>query len=173
MNKAVAFVGPSGSGKTTLICRLVSELQRRGLRCAVIKHAHHGFEMDHPGKDTFRMREAGAAAVVIASGTATAFWRREVEQRRAEELIEEFVADYDLVLVEGYHRSSLPKVLLPGAEEAGYEVVGPVWARVSATEPSSAAAPIPRFHRDEVAALADFLTGEGEGRDQGAATPPR
>ena len=64
---AVGFVGASGSGKTTLITRVLPALREAGLRVAVLKHAHHGFDMDRPGKDTFRAREAGASQVLVAS----------------------------------------------------------------------------------------------------------
>ena len=65
--KAVGFAGYSGSGKTTLVERLIPALKLRGLRVSVVKHAHHKFDIDHPGKDTHRHREAGAFEVVVAS----------------------------------------------------------------------------------------------------------
>lgn len=65
--KVVGFAGFSGSGKTTLVEQLIPELRLRGLRVSVVKHAHHSFDMDHPGKDTYRHREAGAFEVVAAS----------------------------------------------------------------------------------------------------------
>ncbi len=78
--KVVGFAGYSGSGKTTLIERLIPELRRRGQRVSVVKHARHGFDMDRPGKDTFRHREAGAFEVVVASNERLALLREfEVE----------------------------------------------------------------------------------------------
>jgi molybdopterin-guanine dinucleotide biosynthesis protein B len=65
--KVVAFAGFSGSGKTTLVEQLIPALKLRGLRVSVVKHAHHKFDVDHPGKDTWRHREAGAFEVVAAS----------------------------------------------------------------------------------------------------------
>ena len=65
--KVVGFAGFSGSGKTTLVEQLIPELRLRGLRVSVVKHAHHSFDIDHPGKDTYRHREAGAFEVVAAS----------------------------------------------------------------------------------------------------------
>jgi molybdopterin-guanine dinucleotide biosynthesis protein B len=67
MHKAIGFYGDSGSGKTTLIERLIERFHRGGLRVAAIKHAHHGFDIDRPGKDSYRFRAAGAAQVLIAS----------------------------------------------------------------------------------------------------------
>jgi molybdopterin-guanine dinucleotide biosynthesis protein B len=68
--KVVGFAGYSGSGKTTLVEQLIPRLRARGLRVSVVKHAHHRFDIDHPGKDTFRHREAGAFEVVVASEPA-------------------------------------------------------------------------------------------------------
>ena len=65
--KVVGFAGSSGAGKTTLVERLIPALKARGLRVSVMKHAHHGLETDHPGKDTWRHREAGAYEVLAAS----------------------------------------------------------------------------------------------------------
>ena len=77
--KVVGFAGYSGSGKTTLVERLIPVLRLQGLRVSVVKHAHHRFDIDHPGKDTFRHREAGAFEVVIASNRRLALLR-EFEQ---------------------------------------------------------------------------------------------
>lgn len=157
MGRAFAFVGPSGSGKTTLICRLLEEFGARRVHCAAVKHAHHGFEMDYPGKDSYKMRLAGAAAVVVASASASALWRREKDGRRVEQLIDEFLGEYDIVLVEGYHWSSLPKILLPGAEAAGYAIAPPVRARISVEGDPPPSSGVPHFRRDDVALLAEYL----------------
>src|SRR5947208_9719632 len=77
--KVVGFAGFSGSGKTTLVERLIPALKLRGLRVSVVKHAHHKFDIDHPGKDTWRHREAGAFEVVVASSKRLALMR-EFEQ---------------------------------------------------------------------------------------------
>ena len=65
--KIFGLVGRSGSGKTSLMVRLLPELRRRGLTVSTIKHAHHGFDLDHPGKDSFRHREAGAKEVMLVA----------------------------------------------------------------------------------------------------------
>ena len=70
--KVVGFAGYSGAGKTQLLERLIPALRMRGLRVSVAKHAHHDFDIDHPGKDTYRHREAGAFEIVVAS---TGAWR--------------------------------------------------------------------------------------------------
>ena len=71
----IGFAGFSGSGKTTLVEALIPALKARGLRVSVVKHAHHKFDIDHPGKDTFRHREAGAFEVVVASAKRLALVR--------------------------------------------------------------------------------------------------
>jgi molybdopterin-guanine dinucleotide biosynthesis protein B len=110
--KAVGFAGFSGSGKTTLVERLIPALRLRGLRVSVVKHAHHKFDIDHPGKDTWRHREAGAFEVVVASDRRLALMR-EFEQPAAltvHHLIAELYEGVDWVLVEGFKESDLLKI---------------------------------------------------------------
>lgn len=105
------FAGWSGSGKTTLIERVVPCLIGRGLTVSVIKHAHHGFDLDRPGKDSYRHREAGALEVLVTSGGR---WALMHELRgRPEPTLAECVARMapcDLVLVEGYKAAPIPKL---------------------------------------------------------------
>ncbi|MDB5873128.1 MAG: molybdopterin guanine dinucleotide biosynthesis accessory protein MobB [Ramlibacter sp.] len=110
--KVVGFAGFSGSGKTTLVERLIPALKARGLRVSVVKHAHHKFDIDHPGKDTHRHREAGAFEVVVASNKRLALIR-EFEQPgalTAHHLIAELYEGVDWVLVEGFKESDLVKI---------------------------------------------------------------
>ena len=110
--KVIAFAGYSGAGKTTLVERLIPELKRHGLRVSVVKHAHHKFDIDHPGKDTYRHREAGAFEVVVASDKRLALMRE--FERPAElnvhHLIAELYDGVDWVLVEGFKHSDLHKI---------------------------------------------------------------
>lgn len=108
----IGFAGFSGSGKTTLVEALIPELKMRGLRVSVVKHAHHKFDIDHPGKDTFRHREAGAFEVVVASAKRLALVR-EFERPGAlkvHHLIAELYDGVDWVLVEGFKDSDLQKI---------------------------------------------------------------
>ena len=110
--KVAGFAGYSGSGKTTLVEQLIPALKQRGLRVSVIKHAHHRFDIDHPGKDSYRHREAGAFEVVIASDRRLALMR-EFEQPgelTVHQLIAELQSSVDWVLVEGFKHSELPKI---------------------------------------------------------------
>ena len=110
--KVIGFAGFSGSGKTTLVEKLIPALRLRGLRVSVVKHAHHKFDIDHPGKDTFRHREAGAFEVVVASQNRLALMR-EFEQPAeltVHHLIAELYEGVDWVLVEGFKHSDLLKI---------------------------------------------------------------
>lgn len=114
----VAFAGYSGSGKTTLVESLIPALKLRGLRVSVVKHAHHKFDIDHPGKDTYRHRQAGAFEVVVASSNRLALIR-EFEQAAAltvHHLIAELYEGVDWVLVEGFKSSDLLKIEVWRAE---------------------------------------------------------
>lgn len=109
--KVFGFAGWSGSGKTTLVERLIPEFSVRGLRVSVIKHAHHGFDLDKPGKDSWRHREAGATQVLMLSNDR---WVLMHELRGAPEpTLEEqlrLLEPCDLVLIEGYKAAAVPKI---------------------------------------------------------------
>ncbi len=116
--KVVGFAGYSGSGKTTLVEQLIPALKLRGLRVSVAKHAHHKFDVDHPGKDTYRHREAGAFEVVAASSRRLALIR-EFEREATlsvHHLLAQLYEGVDWVLVEGFKASDLPKVEVWRAE---------------------------------------------------------
>ncbi len=105
------FAGFSGSGKTTLIEQLIPRLIARGLRVALIKHAHHEFDVDTPGKDSYRHREAGASEVLITSDQRWVLMhelRGETEPGLKDQL--GYLSPCDLVLVEGYKRAEIPKI---------------------------------------------------------------
>jgi len=109
--KLLGIAGYSGSGKTTLLEKVIPLLIQRGLRVSVIKHAHHNFDIDRPGKDSFRHREAGAHEVLLASGHRWVLMHELREE--AEPSMEELCARLspcDLVLIEGYKFSAIPKI---------------------------------------------------------------
>lgn len=125
--KVVGFAGFSGSGKTTLVEQLIPALRLRGLRVSVVKHAHHSFDVDHPGKDTYRHREAGAFEVVAASDKRL-MMVREFEQPatlNVHHLLAELYQGVDWVLVEGFKDSDLLKIEVWRAPEPG-QVAKPV-----------------------------------------------
>lgn len=110
--KVVGFAGFSGSGKTTLVEQLIPAFKLRGLRVSVVKHAHHRFDIDHPGKDTWRHREAGAFEVVVASAKRLVLMREFERDRElsVHHLLAELYAGVDWVLVEGFKDSDLQKI---------------------------------------------------------------
>ncbi len=107
----------SNTGKTTLINKLIIELRERNIRVSVIKHAHHHFDIDHPGKDSYEIRQAGAVQTLVASGKR---WALITEMQRTPNppdeadlaaLIELINPDYaDLILVEGFKNADIPKI---------------------------------------------------------------
>ena len=109
--KVFGFAGYSGSGKTTLIEQLIPRFTARGLRVSLIKHTHHNFDVDHPGKDSYRHREAGAGEVLLTCDTR---WVLMHELRgAAEPTLEEqlqVLSPCDLVLVEGFKQTPISKL---------------------------------------------------------------
>jgi molybdopterin-guanine dinucleotide biosynthesis protein B len=105
------LAGWSGSGKTTLVTALLPILIQRGLTVSTIKHAHHHFDIDQPGKDSYRHRQAGAAEVLVASGKRWALMHelRDAAEPTLEDLLAR-LAPVDLVLIEGYKRHPHPKL---------------------------------------------------------------
>ena len=109
--KVIGLVGWSGAGKTTLLTRLIPHFNAQGLRVSVIKHAHHQFEVDVPGKDSWRHREAGAAEVLVSSANRWALMHelRGAQEPRLPELLDK-LSSVDLVVVEGFKREPHRKI---------------------------------------------------------------
>ncbi len=106
----------SGTGKTTLLSAVIPALIARGLKVSVIKHAHHSFEIDQPGKDSYRLRHAGALQVVLASRQRTVCMT-EIRKQQTEPVLADALAELkpglvDLVLVEGFKHETFAKILL-------------------------------------------------------------
>jgi molybdopterin-guanine dinucleotide biosynthesis adapter protein len=106
----VALVGRPNCGKTTLLEQLIPELISLGYRIGTVKHHVHQFEMDRPGKDTWRHKRAGARVVALSSPTGLGVIRDVEKDSSVEELVGRYFSDVDLVLAEGYKTSSLPKI---------------------------------------------------------------
>lgn len=105
-----AIVGASKSGKTTLMEKIVGELKKRNYRVAVIKHDVHGFEIDHKGRDTYRIREAGSDITIISSPEKLALVEKREEESNLEEIIANHINNIDIILLEGYKSHPVPKV---------------------------------------------------------------
>jgi len=165
--KVVGFCGPSGVGKTTLIERLIPLLKAGGQRVSVIKHAHQRFDIDQPGKDSWRHREAGAFEVMLASGERLAKLREyEVPgQPTVHQLITEMV-DCDWLLVEGFKHADIHKVELwrSAVGQPPLYPDDPFVVAIATDEPAALpmATARPVFALTAVAALASFLTDTAE-----------
>ncbi len=105
----VTIVGNSGSGKTTLIEKLIVELKRRGLKIGTIKHDVHGFEMDKPGKDSWRHKQAGAVTTIITSPRQIGMVK-DVDHDHTPDELASFFTEVDLILCEGFKRLPFPKM---------------------------------------------------------------
>ncbi len=111
----LGFAAFSGTGKTTLLEKLIPLLTARGIRIGMVKHAHHEFDIDKPGKDSYRLRAAGARQMLIASSKRQALMTENATPRepRLDELITRLdLEDLDLVLVEGFKKVPFPKIEL-------------------------------------------------------------
>jgi molybdopterin-guanine dinucleotide biosynthesis protein B len=152
------FAGFSGSGKTTLIEKLIPVLTGRGLRVSLIKHAHHGFDVDRPGKDSYRHREAGCGEVLVASSRRWALMHelRGAPEPSFGELLEQ-LSPCDLVLVEGFKREAIPKLEIHRGANPGAELIFPhdPWIAAIATD-VRVATTLPVFGLDDVEAIARF-----------------
>lgn len=157
--KVIGVAGFKNAGKTTLVERLVRHLTAEGLRVSTVKHAHHSFDIDHEGRDSFRHRKAGAAEVAVISRERTAIiheLRGEAEPSLADVLAR--LSPCDLVIVEGYKRDSHDKIEVRNLALGHPELAGedPTVVAIAATA-AIEGAPVPVFSRDDVAALAAFI----------------
>jgi molybdopterin-guanine dinucleotide biosynthesis protein B/molybdopterin-guanine dinucleotide biosynthesis protein len=108
--KALSFVAKSGTGKTTLLEKVIAELKQRGYLVGVIKHDAHRFEIDHPGKDSWRLTQAGADTMLVSSPEKLALVKKHPDPPPVDELIATYFADVDVILTEGFKKSGLPKI---------------------------------------------------------------
>ena len=138
--KRFGITGASGSGKTTLVTALLPLLRAQGLRVSTVKHAHHGFDMDRPGKDSWLHREAGAEEVMVVSDGRWALLH-EIQEREGAglEAILARMTPVDLVLVEGFRESDFPKleVYRPSLGKTPYYKADAGIVAVATDEPAS------------------------------------
>lgn len=119
----VSVVGRHNSGKTTFLLALIPLLAQSGLRVGYLKHAHLGFEIDQPGKDSYRARRAGVVQTIVTGGTQTAVIDDSGE-RTVHEVIERYaLKDLDLVVVEGFKREPMPKIEVARLQISGGELI--------------------------------------------------
>lgn len=158
--KVYGVIGWKNSGKTSLMERLVTEITGRGFTVSTVKHVHHAVDLDQPGKDTYRHRQAGAREVVLASADRLAIL---VEHRGTEPELPAVLArlaPVDLVLVEGYKRDAHPKVEV-WREETGQPLIQPQDPLVRAVATDAALVlPVPVLDLNDTVAVADFILRE-------------
>jgi molybdopterin-guanine dinucleotide biosynthesis protein B len=151
----LSIVGKSESGKTTLIEKLIPELKRRGYRVGIVKHAHHGFEMDRKGKDSHRHRQAGADTVMIASPGQIAMVK-DVPNECLDDLVP-FFSDMDILISEGFKRDRAPKIEVYRKERHDQPAClkdATLLAMVSDTPLDIS---VPRFASDDIDAITEFI----------------
>ena len=156
--RVFGVTGWKNAGKTTLVERLVAEFVRRGWRVATIKHAHHDVDIDRPGTDSYRHRAAGATEVALVGGLRYAIMREQKEPRLAKVL--DRLAPADLILIEGFKHEPHAKIEVRSCED------DPNMPPMAPQDPSIVAIAadrpvadrrLPWFHRDDIAAIADFI----------------
>lgn len=159
--KQFGLAGWSGAGKTTLMVKLLPELTGRGFTVSTVKHAHHSFDIDQPGKDSFRHRAAGATEVLIGSARRWALIHelREAPEPDLDELFQR-MAPVDLVLVEGFKREGHDKLEIHRVAN-GKPLLAPDDPRIVAvaSDQPIEGLTLPRLDLDDVSAIADFILG--------------
>jgi molybdopterin-guanine dinucleotide biosynthesis protein B len=157
--RIIGLAGWSGSGKTTLITKLIPRLIARGIRVSTLKHAHHGFDLDQPGKDSFFHRAAGATEVIISSAKRWAILHelREEPEWDLRGLVAK-MSPVDLVLVEGFKRDTFPKLEIYRAAN-GKPLIHPEDPHIIAVASDVALpqAKVPVIDLNDIEAIADLL----------------
>lgn len=152
----ISIVGNSGAGKTTLLEKLIREFKSRGYRVAAIKHDAHNFEMDRPGKDTYRLAEAGSDVVMISAGRKLALLESVDEERPLSELVEMVSDRVDIVLTEGYRRAAKAKIEV-SRRDYGHDLVTPPQELFALVTDRQFDLPVPEFGLDEAPGVADYI----------------
>jgi len=158
--KIFGIAGWKNSGKTGLAVRLVTELTARGYKVSTIKHAHHDFDIDKVGADSYRHRQAGAHEVALVSGTRYAIMHelRGAAEPTLDEVLER-LAPCDIVLIEGYKREPVPKIEARRLEAANRTPLAPSdpFIRAIASDHAVDDASLPVFDLGDTIAVADFI----------------
>ena len=160
--RVYGVTGWKNTGKTGLVERLVTEITARGFSVSTLKHAHHATEIDQPGRDSYRHREAGAREVLVASPNRWALMHelRGADEPPMEDLLAK-MSPVDLVIIEGYKRGPHPKVETHRAE-AGRDLLAPENPTIRAVASDSAhdGLSVPVFDLNDTSAIADFILAE-------------
>lgn len=153
-------IGWKNSGKTTLMAKLLEEFTRRGYSVSALKHAHHSFDIDHPGRDSYRFREAGARQVALVSPKRWAIMHelRDEEKPPLEEVLAH-IAPCDLVLVEGYKNAMFPKIEARSSRSLTQDPLSDNDPHIVAIafEDETRTNGLPGFDINDIAGIADFI----------------
>jgi molybdopterin-guanine dinucleotide biosynthesis protein B len=152
----VSVVGKSGVGKTVFLEKLIAELKGRGYRLGTIKHDPHGFEIDQPGKDSWRHARAGSDTVVLSSPSRLAIIKRVQEEMDLDGIAEAYLRDVDLVLTEGYKSGPKKKIEVSRAQR-GEELICPVEELLAVATDQPFDVSVPQFDLHDVIGIADLL----------------
>ena len=158
----MGFAAYSGTGKTTLLKQLIPVLRQRGLRVGIIKHAHHGFDIDTPGKDSYELRKAGASQTLVASSRRTVLIVEQQDERRPQ--LDELIgrlnpAQLDIILVEGFRHVPFPKIELhrPSQGKPLLCLADDSVIAVASDAPLSVRTEIHVLDLNDIAGIADFV----------------
>lgn len=161
----LGFVAYSGTGKTTLLKKLLPILKIQGFRVGIIKHAHHSFDIDHPGKDSYELRCAGASQMLVASRKRMALITEFADERNEPELKEALSSletnELDLVLVEGFKKAAIPKIELY-RPSLGNPLMYPTDSNIIAiatdTPLTNDKGPLPQLDLNQANEIIEFIT---------------
>lgn len=167
----VSFVGSSGSGKTTLLEKLIRELTDRGYRVGTIKHDVHGFEMDRPGKDSWRHKQAGAVAAMISSPRQIGMVM-DVKHDHDPDELKGLFQNVDIVFAEGYKRGHKPKIEIFRAGLRDEPLCRNDDHLIAWVTDAEIDLGVPRFSLEDIQGLADFLTSRFHLLPEGTPSPP-
>jgi molybdopterin-guanine dinucleotide biosynthesis protein B len=151
----ISMVGKSGVGKTTVLERVIREVKRRGYRVGTVKHDTHGFEVDRPGKDSWRHARAGSDAVVISGPRKMALIRQLDEEMPLDEILE-LIGEVDLVITEGYKRGDKPKIEITRLER-GTELLCQPEELIAIIADYPVEMAVPQFPLEDAAGVVDLL----------------
>lgn len=155
MPPILSIVGKSGSGKTTFIERLIPELKQRGYKIGTVKHTVHNVEFDKPGKDSWRHRQAGADAVIVAAGTQFSMVKN-ADSPGLDDLIPYF-SEMDLVISEGYKKDDKPKIEVIRSGRSHVPLDLKKEERLALITDTDADVGVPRFGLEDIGPVADLI----------------
>lgn len=152
----ISVVGKSGSGKTAFLEKLIAELKSRGVRIGTVKHNLRGFDIDRPGKDSWRHAQAGSSTVVLSSPRSLTVIKRLDEEMDLDGIVEAYLADVDLVLTEGYKSGSKKKIEV-SRQESGHDLVSAPEDLLAIVADQTFHSPVPQFDLDDAPGVANLI----------------